>query len=303
MLSDELLNKLLEFVASRPRGRASNPEIVNWLAYYDTSRDWTEGAEGLSEELKSLPNLRAVEVDGDELVWEVRLSSEDHLLGLVEGLALVNFKSWRHLDLPLRPLTVLLGKNGAGKTSVLEALAAFSRARELKLPLHSRGWGGGRIQGRALRARASFLVLRRECPDADAYVFQNDTDGEDASRRGIEEARDALTFSEACVLAIPHPELEAWLCAAFQPADDGEASRLIAERDRLNFDPVRDSHRLTAGKRSDPKDAKRVLKALCGEDARDYENILGDDLPRLEAQGEHNGLGAFVQEARERLPG
>jgi predicted ATPase len=47
---------------------------------------------------------------------------------MITRLHLTGYKSIHYLDLPLTPLTVLLGPNDAGKTSLLEALGALSRA-------------------------------------------------------------------------------------------------------------------------------------------------------------------------------
>lgn len=47
---------------------------------------------------------------------------------MIESLRIKNFKRFRELTLPLRPLTVLTGLNGAGKTSLLHALLLARQA-------------------------------------------------------------------------------------------------------------------------------------------------------------------------------
>lgn len=55
---------------------------------------------------------------------------------MLTRLAVTNFKRFRALDLPMRPLTVLTGLNGAGKTSAIQALLLArlaSRSRHVEL--------------------------------------------------------------------------------------------------------------------------------------------------------------------------
>lgn len=46
---------------------------------------------------------------------------------MLTRIQLTNFKSWRELDMPLAPLTVLFGTNSSGKSSVLQALLLLSQ--------------------------------------------------------------------------------------------------------------------------------------------------------------------------------
>jgi predicted ATPase len=54
---------------------------------------------------------------------------------VLKGLHLSNFKCFEELDLPLRPLTLLTGVNGGGKSSVIQALVLLSQT------LAEREWG------------------------------------------------------------------------------------------------------------------------------------------------------------------
>ena len=54
---------------------------------------------------------------------------------MIESIQFKNFKCLRDTTLPLSPCTILVGPNGSGKTTVLEALEAF-RAR-LAIPFET----------------------------------------------------------------------------------------------------------------------------------------------------------------------
>jgi predicted ATPase len=54
---------------------------------------------------------------------------------MIETLKLQNFKVLRDVDVKLRPLTVIVGPNGSGKTSILQALQLFT------------GWSGRGFEG------------------------------------------------------------------------------------------------------------------------------------------------------------
>ncbi|MEO1268711.1 MAG: hypothetical protein AAFX99_11475 [Myxococcota bacterium] len=183
----------------------------------------------------------------------------------------------------------------------LKTARAKSRFRELGLPLHTKRWGKdeGRIRGRALSARMAFLVLKRDAPDAEFYIFHNDTDGELNHIQEIHDARDGLSFHASCLVATPHPETEGWLLCGFQPKTPEEQRRHQDERRRLGFDPIVSSHELTARRQTDKRDAKRVLETL-RPDTKDVVVLLGHDLAVLYARGAENRLADFIDEVRNR---
>ena len=64
---------------------------------------------------------------------------------MIHSLEIHNFKNLRNLEMDLEPLTVLVGANGSGKTSVLEAIHLAVQRR-------------GRPHGKALQGRAALRL-------------------------------------------------------------------------------------------------------------------------------------------------
>ena len=54
---------------------------------------------------------------------------------MLSSLQIANFKRFQHLDLELRPLTLLSGVNGGGKSTVIQSLVLLSQT------LSAREWG------------------------------------------------------------------------------------------------------------------------------------------------------------------
>jgi predicted ATPase len=49
---------------------------------------------------------------------------------MIDSIRLINFRAFRDVTIPLKPLTMLVGPNGVGKSSVLEAIRQCSSGRE-----------------------------------------------------------------------------------------------------------------------------------------------------------------------------
>jgi predicted ATPase len=90
---------------------------------------------------------------------------------VIATLAVENYRSLRSLIVPLAPLTVVTGANGAGKSSLYRALrlladaarngAVAALAREGGLP--STLWAGPETIGRAVQAPTGGVTRLDEC--------------------------------------------------------------------------------------------------------------------------------------------
>lgn len=123
-------------------------------------------------------------------------------------------------------------------------------------------------------ARKAFLIARalsKKVPDEpiDAIVLIWDTDQQrDERPEGVEAARDEARrwapFQIVC--GFPDPEREAWVLAGFDPCDDAERARLEELHHDLGFSPVHHAHRLRDKNAGAPRNIKRVLRVLTGND-------------------------------------
>ncbi|MBI5512405.1 MAG: hypothetical protein HY909_01475 [Deltaproteobacteria bacterium] len=178
-------------------------------------------------------------------------------------------------------------------------------ARARRLRPHVRLRETGRLYSPRGVASEAFLALRVAAtldPTPALVVLSGDTDGEtDPSRlrgAGVALAAEGL----AVVLAEPCREAEAWVLAGFVPKNSIEIARLKALHRELGFDPTEAPERLMSDRTGDPRDAKRVLRALLsgGEpcsalDERGRQCWLDTPLELLASRGEAAGLGAFLR--------
>src|SRR5437870_4063447 len=75
------------------------------------------------------------------------------------------FRRLRDVKLELRPLNVLIGGNGVGKTSLLDALALLASGANSELGTHLAGLGGIGSVRSALRRGRPTIRLAVTCSD------------------------------------------------------------------------------------------------------------------------------------------
>lgn len=126
--------------------------------------------------------------------------------------------------------------------------------------------------------------------------------------RGQLETNPSLARLGIC-LALPHPELEAWILNGFEPQDEQERAQLEALTAELGFDPTTSPERLKPGRVHRPDDGepikrstKRVLAALIAEDdERRLSCWQKTSLETLRERGQNSGLCAFFAELDARV--
>jgi hypothetical protein len=163
----------------------------------------------------------------------------------------------------------------------------------------------GHIKGEKLGPEASMwrkvLLLFCHCePRPEAVLLVRDMDGYDDRRRGMEQVRDGIEWPFDIAVAAPQPEIEAWHVSGFVPTNATEHGALEELRRTLSFDPTFESQRLTSRPNDALSDAKRVLRALCGDD-HDRRRSCFADPHVLRQRGANNGLNDFLEEIEERL--
>jgi hypothetical protein len=155
----------------------------------------------------------------------------------------------------------------------------------------------------AQAARRAILYLQREFPDLSGVLLIRDQDDQSERRKGLEQARTEHHGAPLIVVGLAIVERECWVVSGFDPANEAEAGRLDAERNRLGFDPRLRSHELTACKNDQAiRSPKRVLRQLSGGDVnRERRCWLETDLKTLRERGGENGLAEYLEEIQSKL--
>ncbi|MCB9760671.1 MAG: hypothetical protein H6739_12585 [Alphaproteobacteria bacterium] len=194
-----------------------------------------------------------------------------------------------------------------GECGYLDLHVAMRRARRrfvgrsgFSASVHGKfGGEAGKPDARMFRAA---LVLFKDAPRPPVIVvIARDMDSEPAKREGFAQAQAAGDWPFIVVLAGMQPESEAWRLPGFVPRDDADEKALTEARAALGFDPTREPERLTHGRQTDPKDAKRWSAHLLGDDPDREARCLEAPLDRLTGRGEGCGLQAYLDDVREAL--
>jgi hypothetical protein len=176
-----------------------------------------------------------------------------------------------------------------------------------------RGYFDGRPGSDGARMARSILTIaghlrRKRNEPIDIVVLVWDMDGQATERKaGLEQAREPTARPPGCddlkiVYGCPDFEMEAWLLCGFEPKDDDERRRFEELRERLSFDPVTQSHRLTAKRDDDqgaPNDRSvKVALSSLTEDDHERAQACWQEAPlhMLRQRGEHNGLRDYLEE-------
>jgi hypothetical protein len=172
--------------------------------------------------------------------------------------------------------------------------SAEARARELGLPL--RGHFTGKRELEAVMYRSQLLVWQHAHVHGQHLhvgFIVRDTDHR-PRRDGAVAAVKSSLWPFRVVLAFPHPEIEAWPVAVFEPRTKGEHARVQKQERQLGYSPVDEPERLTSTVSDGIADAKNVRDALVPDDGGG--DWLEVDLEVLRDRGRSCGLTDFLRE-------
>ncbi len=158
--------------------------------------------------------------------------------------------------------------------------------------------------------RKALAAIARLSEPPDLILLAKDSDGDEQHRAAMVRACESCSWADRIVLAVAHREAEAWIVAAFTPANREERRRLEEAKQELGFDPVERPHMLTSGRRGEMRDAKRVLALLVEGDRRasvsgHHERcvtcLTEAPLKDLERRGRDTGLPEFIADVEARV--
>lgn len=173
-------------------------------------------------------------------------------------------------------------------------------AREYDFRVH--GAFGGLTDYRV--ARSALLLLKVQRPDA--VVIIRDSDGDSTRRESLERARreedPGTEWPFPIIIGVADTKRECWVLAGFAPRTPAEERALTGLRKELGFDPLSSAQHLTARTPTALRNAKRVLKALIGNNSeRERTCWLDCELQTLSDRGRGSGLADYLNEIQMRL--
>lgn len=194
----------------------------------------------------------------------------------------------------------LRGWAGFGTQSYLSSTSAFREAKSRGFKPYGK-FNGGPGAPDAASTRAALLLALDNAAVPEVVVIARDLDGEPSRRTGIQQACAEGNWPFAIVVALPEPEVEAWLIAGFIPKDEQERLLVESLRIDLHFNPTEAPHRLQSTNTGSAKDAKSVLGRLAPDPER-QEECLDAPLAHLRlTRYEATGLVAFLDGIGEKI--
>ncbi len=149
------------------------------------------------------------------------------------------------------------------------------------------------------------LKIKAEQPDREiiALVLSRDLDSQKERRQGIHQAITEIEDQFPVALAVQYPKRENWILNGFHSENEQEERQLLAIRQRLNFDPCEEAHRLRySSNTSDPaRNPKRIVEELEIDFEREQKCWNGVSLDILRTRGENTYLRHYLDEVEEKL--
>jgi hypothetical protein len=191
-------------------------------------------------------------------------------------------------------------------TTYLKWSSVKKRASSLRIRIH--GYENRALGFENAEVRKVFTLVTRAGRERPAgLLLHRDTDGSEDRQEGYrtsvaayQQAMSGEANRVHLCLALPHPEIEAWLLAGFEPETDAGREALAEERRALGFDPREQASRLNPKRTSTPegedvkKSTKRILEKLLSQDGASSERCWREaPLERLRDRGAATGLVKF----------
>lgn len=175
--------------------------------------------------------------------------------------------------------------------------SAIKEARKLGLPLRGQ-FADGRTELESVLYRAQLLLWQHAHVHGQiihvAFIAR-DTDHK-PRKEGAQQALKSGHWPFLVILAFPHPEIEVWPIAVFQPANQAARDRVAKLTMRLGYSPVEHPERLTSTVAGGIADAKKVHDELLADDADRGMHWLEIDLRVLRERGKSSGLADFLKD-------
>ncbi|MBL8203569.1 MAG: hypothetical protein JNM09_05010 [Blastocatellia bacterium] len=169
-----------------------------------------------------------------------------------------------------------------------------------------RGHVDGKAQGvdTAITRKAIRLALKlQQQREIIALVLSRDLDSQHERKAGIQQAAAEVEGKLVVAIAAQYPKREAWILNGFLCNNKQEEQCLATVRQRLNFDPCEEAHRLrySSGTSDAARDPKRIIAELEIDFAREQRAWAEIQLDILRTRGENTYLRHYLDEVKDKL--
>lgn len=168
------------------------------------------------------------------------------------------------------------------------------------LPMHPLG-----MKGYAAVAYRAAHMAALQTPRPDALVMCMDTQGVSTHRADVLAGLARAHVDDLpMLLAVAHQEVEAWVLAGFLPRHNDERDALVGLTREIGLDPTAEPHRMTPGRSTALRDAKRCLTRLLPDGTQSPRAVscwLDTPLEALLRRAASTGMPEYVADVERAL--